>query len=336
MFVRNHWYVAGFTHEIGQNPLARRICDETIVLYRKTDGSVAAMHDACPHRLAPLSLGLVEGDNIRCKYHGIVFDSAGQCVEMPSQDGVLKNLCVSRIYSVVERYGFVWVWIGDAQKADPDDLPDLWWLEDPKWEFAPNSYVLNCDYRLILDNLMDLTHEAFVHPTTIGQSEILGAPIKSHMSNDKAYLERWMHDIEPSPFWARALGKTCKVDRWQICEFSLPSLIIIHAGVAPVGKWVPEGDHGGVNGIVINMVTPETETSARYYVGMVRDFHIDPVLAVKQLDQVIGEDTEVLEAQQRAMDEMPDARLRVLNIDAGGAFARRMIDAALEEQKTPA
>lgn len=329
MFVRNQWYVAGFSSEIQQKPVARKICGESIVLYRKADGTPVAMHDVCPHRLAPLSLGFVEGDNIRCKYHGIAFDAGGKCVDMPSQDHIPNTLCVDRIYSVTERYGFVWLWIGEQENADPALLPDLWWLEDTKWEFAPNSYEMKCDYRLVLDNLMDLTHEAYVHPSTIGQTEILEAPLKSHVKDGKAYLERWMHNVEPSPFWAKALAKAGPVDRWHVCEFSLPSTILISAGVAPTGTWKADGDHNGVNGIVINLVTPETAHQTRYYVGMARDFHMDPVVAVKQLDQVIAEDTEVLEAQQRAIVENPNARLRVLNIDAAGAHARRMIDAAI-------
>src|SRR3546814_19469949 len=65
MFIRNNWYVAAFDDEFGGEPVARTICGEEVVLYRKTDGQVVAMHDGCPHRLVPLSMGMIEGANIR-------------------------------------------------------------------------------------------------------------------------------------------------------------------------------------------------------------------------------------------------------------------------------
>jgi vanillate O-demethylase monooxygenase subunit len=78
MFIRNQWYVSAWDNEVGRQPLARTLLGEPIVLYRKLDGAVAAFADACPHRLLPLSMGMVEGDNLRCRYHGVMFDSAGQ------------------------------------------------------------------------------------------------------------------------------------------------------------------------------------------------------------------------------------------------------------------
>ena len=88
MFLRNAWYVAAWDREVTRQPLAVRVADTPLVLYRTEDGKPVALADACWHRLAPLSMGKVIGkDGIRCPYHGIVYNSAGRCVSMPAQAG---------------------------------------------------------------------------------------------------------------------------------------------------------------------------------------------------------------------------------------------------------
>lgn len=340
MFIRNRWYVAAWDKEVGRKPLARTICGEKVVLYRRADGSAAALADFCPHRLAPLSLGTVEGDNLRCGYHGLVVDGSGACVEMPGQDAAPR--LSARAYPLVERYRFVWVWIGEAALADPALIPDLWFCEHPDWTFEGDVYAVACDYRLLVDNLMDLSHETYVHPSSIGQKEIVEAPIDTRLEGEHVVVERWMKSIDAPPFWRTFLGKEGLVDRWQICHFALPSAVTIEVGVAPAGTGAPEGDRSqGVEGVVVNFMTPESETTCRYYWGMARSFDIGDAGLTERMRQsqagVFDEDVVVLEAQQRNIDLRPDLRLVTLGIDAGGAHARRLMErAALESVQAPA
>ena len=334
MFIRNRWYVAAWDKEVGRKPLARTICGEKVVLYRRADGSAAALADFCPHRLAPLSLGTVEGDNLRCGYHGLVVDGSGACVEMPGQDAPPR--LSARAYPLVERYRFVWVWIGDQALADPALIPNFWFCEHPDWTFDGDVYAVACDYRLLVDNLMDLSHETYVHPSSIGQKEIVEAPIDTRLEGEHVVVERWMRGIDAPPFWRTFLGKEGLVDRWQICHFALPSAVTIEVGVAPVGTGAPEGDRSqGVEGVVVNFMTPESETTCRYYWGMARSFDVGDAGLTERMRQsqagVFDEDVVVLEAQQRNIDLRPDLRLVTLAIDAGGAHARRLMErAALE------
>ena len=86
-FPLNAWYAAAWSHEVGRRELlARTICNKRMVFWRKPDGLIAALEDACWHRLLPLSVGSLEGDEVVCRYHGLAFDSQGQCTRMPSQD----------------------------------------------------------------------------------------------------------------------------------------------------------------------------------------------------------------------------------------------------------
>lgn len=331
MFPRNRWYVAAWDKEVGKTPLARLICDEPVVLYRKADGTAAALADVCPHRLAPLSLGTVEGDNLRCGYHGLLVNGEGACVEMPGQGEVAKKLSV-RPYPLVEKYRFVWVWIGDPALADPALVPDFWFCDHPDWTFDGDMYPMKCDYRLAVDNLMDLTHETFVHPSTIGQPEIAEAPIDTRLEGEEVVVERWMKGIDAPPFWRTFLRRPGLVDRWQICRFSLPANILIDVGVALAGTGAPQGDRSqGVTGMVVNAITPSGPDSCLYFWGMARSFDTNDAGLTERMRasqaQVFMEDLVILEAQQASIARHPGARLTVLNIDAGGAHARRLIEA---------
>src|ERR1700742_1756929 len=79
-----HWYPVAFSHEVKNKPYAARLLDERVVVYRLSDGKIAAAKDICYHRGAPLSLGWIEGDEIVCKYHGLRYNASGQCTRIPA------------------------------------------------------------------------------------------------------------------------------------------------------------------------------------------------------------------------------------------------------------
>ncbi|MGZ8361471.1 MAG: Rieske 2Fe-2S domain-containing protein [Allosphingosinicella sp.] len=330
-WINNRWYVAAWDSEIDRLPLARTICGKPVMLYRRLDRSIVAMRDACPHRLLPLSMGIKEGDNIRCRYHGMLIDSHGLAAEMPLRnDPVNKSICV-QTYEVVERHRFVWIWVGDKDKADPDLIPDFWPCSRAGWSFDGDYFRIASDYRLLIDNLMDLTHETYVHEGTIGQQELMDAPIETHVEGQEVVVTRWMPGIEAPPFWREALKKEGLVDRWQICRFLPPSNVVIDVGVALVeaGATVESHDQG-VRGFVVDAMTPESETSTHYFWGMARNFDIHDTGFTarfkRQQGGVFMEDVEVLEAQQLSIARNPDLKLRAYNIDQGGVKARLVIE----------
>lgn len=330
-FVRNRWYVAGWDCEVGATPLARTLCGEPIVLYRKLAGELVALRDACPHRLLPLSAGKREGDGLRCRYHGLKLGPDGVAEEMPLQhERVNRKLCVPS-YAVVERHRYVWVWIGDQAKADPALVPDFWPCSAQGWTFDGGYKHVACDYRLLIDNLMDLTHETYVHVGSIGQPELMEAPIDTKVADDRVVVTRWMPGVDAPPFWRNALKREGPVNRWQICHFLEPSSVIIDVGVSPVdaGDTIESHD-SGVRGFVIDAITPESASTTHYFWGMARNFDIGDAGVTgrmkTQQSAVFDEDVEVLELQQRSIEANPDLRLRNLSIDAGGAHARRIIE----------
>ncbi|BBF72008.1 aromatic ring-hydroxylating oxygenase subunit alpha [Sphingomonas bisphenolicum] len=334
---RNAWYVACTPDDIAEKPLGRQICGERMVFYRKASGEAVALEDFCPHRGAPLSLGFVRDDLLVCGYHGLAMGCKGQADNMPGQK--VKGFPPIRSFPIVERYGFIWVWPGDADQASLDKLHHLEWAESDEWAYGGGLFHIKCDYRLMIDNLMDLTHETYVHASSIGQKEIDEAPVKTRIVGDEVHTSRTMDSVKAPPFWQMALRGAgldgdSTVDRWQICRFSLPSHVMIEVGVALEGS-------GGYDApmakkaasIVVDFITPETETSHWYFWGMARQFAVDNDLLTDEIREgqggIFSEDLDMLEQQQANLLLYPERRLLKLNIDAGGVRSRMMIDRAI-------
>ena len=345
MFPKNTWYVACTPDEITEKPLGRQICNERIAFYRGPEGRVAAVEDFCPHRGAALSLGFVREDgNLVCGYHGLVMGCDGKTVEMPSQR--VRGFPCIRTYPVVERYGFIWVWPGDATLADENSIPHLEWAVSPEWAYGGGVFHINCDYRLMIDNLMDLTHEAYVHADSIGQSELDEAPVNTRVEADTVITSRTMQNIMAPPFWQAALrgndlADDVPVDRWQYSRFSPPSHVLIDVGVAHAGKGgFDAAPAHKVSAIVVDFMTPETETSHWYFWGMARNFKPQDAELTKAIrdgqHRIFSQDLAVLEAQQRNIQANPDRRLLMLNIDAGGVQSRRILDRMIAAEQTAA
>ena len=338
----NAWYPAAWSHEIGRDLFARKICDQNVVLYRRQDGAAVALEDACWHRLLPLSLGRLRGDELVCGYHGLVFNSDGRCSFMPAQKTINPSACV-RAFPVVERHRLLWIWPGDPALADPLRLPDFHWNDGTEWVGDGGTFVsLKCDWRLVVDNLMDLTHETYVHAGSIGDEAILEAPFEATHDDHTATLTRWMIGIEPPPFWGKQLGKPGPVDRWQIVRFEAPAVVVGDVGVAPSGTGAREGDRSqGVNGAFLAALAPETATSCHYFWNFVRTFKRDDEGLTRALQSahvndgqgVYDQDHRILEAQQRAILENPRQPFYNLNIDAGALWARRLIDGLLARER---
>ena len=340
-FPLNAWYAAAYDVEVKPALLARTICKQKLVMFRRRDGSVAALEDACWHRLLPLSKGQLHDDQITCGYHGLVYDGSGRCTHMPSQETINPSACV-RAFPVVQKHRFVWVWPGDPALADESTVPDLHWNDDPAWAGDGQLITIKCDYRLVLDNLMDLTHEAFVHGSSIGQRAVAEAPFQATHGDRTATVTRWMENIDAPPFWANqirhATGYHGKVDRWQIIRFEAPATIAIDVGVAPAGNGAKQGDRSrGVNGHVLNTITPETDGSCHYFWAFSRNYCLGEQRLTHELREgvarIFREDELILEAQQEAIDAHPGYQFYNLNIDAGSMWARKLIDKLIERER---
>lgn len=117
-YLRNGWYASGWADELQPGRmLARTVTDRPLLIYRAESGAAFCLFDRCPHRFAPLSRGKLEGESVRCNYHGMRFGGSGACVENP-HGAVVSALRVAS-FPLVERHEILWVWLGEGGAADP-------------------------------------------------------------------------------------------------------------------------------------------------------------------------------------------------------------------------
>lgn len=336
---RNQWYCAAFGHELQQKPMARTFLGEPVVIYRKADGTPVAFEDRCCHRRAPLSEGKVEGDNLRCGYHGLVYEPSGKVIWAPGQDHLPAGACV-RAYPIVESHGWVWIWMGDPARAASTPAPSYDKYDDPNWASYDELIPIKSNYFLVVDNLLDLSHLPFLHAATIGSPEDTNPKLTWERGPDWIKGTRVARGLSPS---ARNLmeGLDFKFDRTQIMHFEPPSQVTIDILSNEFGKEYGDPTSRMNRRIVIyDAITPETDTSCYYFWAIARDYSVGDTalteLALKATSAAFHEDQAMLEKQQLIIDREPDSPQIDLIGDSGSLQARRIIERLLAEEQQAA
>lgn len=338
MFLRNAWYVAAWDHEIGQGLVPIKVLGEEVVLYRKTSGEVVALEDACPHRKLPLSMGRIKGDQVECGYHGLTFDGKGICTRVPGAEKI-PHVAQVRAYPVAERYGLLWIWMGDAEKADPGLIFQVEHWGDPAWGINKGeSMALACNYLYMTDNLLDPSHTAWVHPTSFGNAATEETPLNTTINPDGVTVWRWMLDTPPAPFYAPFLKFAGNCDRKQHYEVRYPSNAIIKAIFTPAGTG-GEGKPADPDVFLMdsyNFMTPVDADTTKYYWFQMRNFAPDDAeVSARFATSVRGafeEDRVVLTAVHKGMAQKRTPNLD-LKIDVGPLRFRRTLARLIEDEQ---
>jgi phenylpropionate dioxygenase-like ring-hydroxylating dioxygenase large terminal subunit len=338
MLLRNAWYIAAWSDEVGDTPLARRICNDPIVLFRDQDGRAAALVDRCCHRAAPLSLGRVVAEGIECGYHGLVIDGRGNCVKVPGQRLIPEDARVSA-YPLVEKNQLVWVWLGDPALADPAKIVDFPYHDDrARWPNKHACYPIKGNYMLMVDNLMDLTHLGYLHARTVGGNPAahIDAEMKTVRTPTGVKFTRWMRNSLPPPSYVRAAGFEGRIDRLQEFEFVAPSSVLQWTGATDAGSGAAPEDFR-LQFRLFHGLTPETETSCLYFWSAANGYRQDDPQATEQLYQEIAptflEDKEMVEAQQARLTEFGEVGLVDIASDATRMTMRRMVDRLIDAER---
>lgn len=342
MFIMNTWYVAAWSDEIKDAPLARRICNKPVAIFRDQNGDVGAVEDRCCHRGAPLHLGKVMEKGLQCGYHGLVFDKNGKCVDIPGQEKIPKNARV-RGYPVVEKDQFIWIWMGEPELADPSKIVDYPFHNDTKnWPHKHDVYHVKSNYMLLVDNLMDLTHLAYVHVGSIGGSPKDTHEAKFDVTRTDMGLKfaRWMFGVMPPPTYKKAVPDLAdSVDRWQEFEYIAPGTVIQWSGATETGTGAFDKGlrEGGFSLRIYHGLTPETETSCFYFWSAANGYRQDDPSATDQLfseiDTAFQQDKHVVQLQQERLAELGEQGLIDVVADSARIHMRRTVDRLIDEDR---
>lgn len=327
----NCWWVAAKSSDIGDGLESRWLLDERVVLYRLTDGTINALEDRCPHRWAPLSEGKKDGDQLVCGYHGFKFDQTGACTHVPTQPNSVQSICARR-YVVTEHAGFVWVWMGDPGKADPGLLPEIPWFTDTSNIIIGGEMEVQCNYMLLQENVMDLSHFAHLHADTLQQTGWDGPPPQIKTTETTATYEQIFTDVALAPFQAMPMGmeEGKLVNRFDWGTFHSPACHF--GGIDVIDPEAKEGERSSYNLRIMHCTTPISPNKCYYWWILAQDYGqsvpgIDEALQ-GIVEATFKQDKDILEQIQVTVDNdyrgahMPEFSVKS---DFGALQARKIL-----------
>jgi phenylpropionate dioxygenase-like ring-hydroxylating dioxygenase large terminal subunit len=327
-FVFDCWYIAARSEELGRQLLSRRLLGIDVLLYRRLDGTTAAISNRCPHRSAPLSMGRLEGDDVVCGYHGFTFDGKGTCIRVPSQAEAPKGLAVAG-YATVERGPFVWIWLGDQSRADENLIPAQEWPPESGFTYLDGYFPVKCNYLALHENVLDLTHVPFLHGEHNATLQFAQENGEISVTDLTVTIARSEFDRTAPPHYAASIGSTNKkVNRHSSSRFLSPAY---HAAQTMIELRKPAaGERKQYFFHIIHAFTPETAHSSHYFWLNARDSSIDrpdvTELIRERSTKVYYEDVEILEAAELLRQQDTGFRGEVsVRADQAGIQARRIV-----------
>jgi phenylpropionate dioxygenase-like ring-hydroxylating dioxygenase large terminal subunit len=343
MFVRNCWYVAGWSSELpDEGMISRTIINEPILLFRTRRGEVVALEDRCCHRQAPLSLGRREGDDVRCMYHGLKFDATGRCIEIPGQETIPPQARVRR-YAVADKHSWLWVWMGDEATADPSLIPPAIGLDDPAWTLRFGSIDYQANHMLIHDNLCDFSHIAYVHEKSFGAGDDRIAKTRPKISTlaRGIRVERWSVNAPVRNVGAEVAGQ----DRWLRYDYLVPGVLLMRSEHHPAGTaersafGEPTSDPVHAS-FTSQAVTAMTDDTSRYFYSwgprsqeaLARPELPDAMYALAC--RAFEEDRVTIEAQQRNLKLRPEPQPLMIGHDRGPSLMRAVFERMVKQERS--
>jgi len=348
LYINNCWYVAAWCHEIGVHDMcAITIINKPVLVYRKADGSLTAMADQCCHRHMPLSKGRLEGDDVRCMYHGLKFNAEGRCIEVPTMqqrgDEVPASFVVPT-YPVAEKHGWVWVWMGDPELADEALIPWTTGPDGPEYFMHTGYLDYAAGYLMINDNLTDLGHIAYTHLNSFagGRSDAYFNQPRVQMIDRGIRITRWNTD---APRRAYQKGKADIYDQFMTYDFRVPGVLAMYQGMYEAGSaeacdfgMVKEGMVPDTASFTSQAVTPMTNATSRYFFAwgprMVEhqdnDQIVEGMWALAQ--KAFMEDKLIIEAQQLNVNLQTGAPMVSIADDRGPTMFRRVVEELVKEE----
>ncbi len=327
-YLRNTWYAAAWSEDVAAGTMfARTIAEEPLVFFRDEAGRLIALQDRCPHRFAPLSLGVLEGTTVQCRYHGLRFDHAGNCVANPH--GPIAKSHTVRSFPVVERHTLVWVWLGDPALADPGAIPDMAYQDTvPATAFNKGYLHAAASHHLMVDNILDLTHADYMHPDSLGNGWITRARSRVEESGDTLFVEWLGFDEPPAPLYIPEYPPGTLTDAWLSVLWHPSGAMVLRSGMSLPGQRREDG----LDTWNSHIMTPETATTTHYFHSSTRNYHVDDEAYNQAMYQGLRwafehQDRPMIEGQQKRIGDTDLMELgpALMTIDAAPVKARRIL-----------
>lgn len=317
----------------------KTIAGKTLVMWRARTGEVVAFDGRCRHKRFPLAEGkLLDNDVLECAYHGFCYDSTGACTSIPAKgDSEPPKSAQLRRYPVTERDGMVWVWPGQPEQAAQVEVPGSPELVDEHWDTVASEVLeVACNYRLTIENLLDITHFYPLHAKNIGDYANSQVPVKLERETvggcERVRSIREAENYQLPPMM-RDWFQYEVVDRHHTHQMMSPGVTRVRLRVAPPGQLGTEAEKGYV---LYHFHTPVDDTHHEWRWVMNCESKwphpqdssrrlVDKV--VEGFPSVVEEDRWALEKQHEMMSQ-PDDDYEEVHIKTDGAvvFLRRVFE----------
>lgn len=338
-YPKNAWYPLTWARDVSRKLLHRRVLGEDIVVYQMENGDYAALEDACPHKMVPLSMGTLRGDTIECGYHGLTFNCEGTCTAAPGQPRI-PGVRV-RSFPVKHHVGLVWIWMGDPANAEATPLIDIPQYNDPAFSLLEGDALpLAANYLSLADNLCDPTHVGFVHKTTLSNSSYQEIPVFHKQEGSMVVTWRWIIDSTLIPLFEGIKDFGGNVDRWHYYYYHAPCVAIVDFGSAKTGTGAPEGHReGSIEMYACHFITPVDEHNCIQHWFILKNMPGTPELdaRLEAMERfVLNEDKVLLEAAEANERKRPGWKPLRIASDASSVKMRKIVSNMIEAENAPA
>lgn len=333
-YLTNTWYAAALSTDLGGEGLFKRtLLDIPVIMYRKADGTPVAMHDRCPHRFVPLSMGRREGDDVVCAYHGLKFDCSGKCNHNPHGNGNVPAAAKVRTFPLMERHGFLWIWMGDAP-ADEAALPDYSPLDRGQPNGIAHTYMARpCHYELITDNVMDLSHVDHLHGEIITTRGQLSPQVPKLQEEHGGVAVRWEWQQTPPIMIFNAFLPEPGVAARHFVKVSWNAPTHIQLTIGATQDEAAALDYDSCTSQYdLHTCTPETEHSTHYFFATRRNHNEEDAefnqMKITGMHQAfVDEDGPILDAVHQSMGTPDFFSLNpvLISSDMGPVRVRRLL-----------
>ena len=321
----NQWYVLTSSAELGKEPVGATALGQKFVLFRDDDGRAHCLSNVCVHKGGSLCHGNVKDGAIQCPYHGWRYNGAGECVEIPALVPGRRIPKRARVdaYPVEERWGLVWVFLGDLPEEERPQLPDFFPEYEQggdEWRFLHGTTVFDCNWVRAIENGVDRGHAVYVHTDFGNPQDPSVPPYEVEDSDDRLYSYGVREPLDKRGKWREVIPDERSERKTEVQVYTPAPSIRIQMHMNPP-----------VNMVIVTAYTPVDEYHTRLHFIHGRNFLLEPRHdedTLRRMHLVLHEDAIVLKELEPARVPPALSDELLLDSDKHGTMFRQKVKEA--------